>query len=203
MVAGVGIEPNVELAAAAGLPIANGIVVDALGRVAGREDVFAAGDVARFPCPALGGELRVEHEDHAKNHGKLVGANMAGAAEPYDYLPFFYSDLFDFGYEAVGELDSRLDMVIDGEDAGRADDGLLPRRRATAAGSPALEHLRAGGGRERADPRRQARRAGRSRSPPHMSFAALPTHDGQARGAPRVSHVRSTRRGGSTEMTHE
>ena len=48
--AGIGIEPNVELAAAAGLPVANGIVVDALGRVGGREDVFAAGDVARFPC---------------------------------------------------------------------------------------------------------------------------------------------------------
>ena len=118
VVAGVGTEPNVELAAAAGLPIANGIVVDALGRVAGREDVFAAGDVARFPCPALGGELRVEHEHHAKNHGKLAGANMAGAGEPYDYLPFFYSDLFDLGYEAVGELDSRLEMVIDGDEVG-------------------------------------------------------------------------------------
>jgi 3-phenylpropionate/trans-cinnamate dioxygenase ferredoxin reductase subunit len=118
VVAGVGTEPNVELAAAAGLPIANGIVVDALGRVAGREDVYAAGDVARFPCPALGGDLRVEHEHHAKHHGRLAGANMAGAAEPYDYLPFFYSDLFDLGYEAVGELDSRLEMVIDGKDVG-------------------------------------------------------------------------------------
>ena len=118
VVAGVGTEPNVELAVAAGLPIANGIVVDALGRVAGREDVYAAGDVARFPCPALGGELRLEHEHHAKNHGKLAGTNMAGAGEPYDYLPFFYSDLFDLGYEAVGELDSRMEMVIDGDEVG-------------------------------------------------------------------------------------
>jgi NADPH-dependent 2,4-dienoyl-CoA reductase/sulfur reductase-like enzyme len=115
VVAGLGIEPNVELAAAAGLPVDNGIVVDTLGRAGGREDVFAAGDVARFPIAALGGERRVEHEDHAKSHGRRVGANMAGAGEPYDHLPFFYSDLFDVGYEAVGDLDSRLDVLADGD----------------------------------------------------------------------------------------
>ena len=123
VVAGIGIEPNVELAAEAGLPVANGIVVDALGRVGGRADVFAAGDVARFPVPALGGDLRVEHEDHAKSHGRRVGANMAGAAEPYDHLPFFYSDLFDLGYEAVGELDSRLQTIIELGELG--DEGLV------------------------------------------------------------------------------
>jgi len=112
VVAGIGIEPNDELAAAAGLPVANGIVVDAYGR-AGRDDVFAAGDVARFPAVALAAELRVEHEDHAKSHGRHVGANMAGAGEHYDHLPFFYSDLFDVGYEAVGQLDARLDTVVD------------------------------------------------------------------------------------------
>ena len=73
--------------------------------------MFAAGDVASFPGGPLGGFRRVEHEDHAKRHGRLVGANMAGAAEPYQHLPFFYSDLFDLGYEAVGELDSRLDTL--------------------------------------------------------------------------------------------
>jgi NADPH-dependent 2,4-dienoyl-CoA reductase/sulfur reductase-like enzyme len=115
VVAGIGIEPNVELAAAAGLPVANGIVVDAFGRVDGRQDVFAAGDVARFPVPALATEMRVEHEDHAKSHGRRVGANMAGATEAYDHLPFFYSDLFDLGYEAVGQLDSRLDTLTEGD----------------------------------------------------------------------------------------
>jgi 3-phenylpropionate/trans-cinnamate dioxygenase ferredoxin reductase component len=113
VVAGLGIEPNVELAARAGLPVNDGIVVDALGRVGGRDDVFAAGDVARFPVSALGGDLRVEHEDHAKSHGRRVGANMAGAAEPYEHLPFFYSDLFDLGYEAVGVLDPRLDTLVE------------------------------------------------------------------------------------------
>jgi 3-phenylpropionate/trans-cinnamate dioxygenase ferredoxin reductase subunit len=118
IVAGIGIEPNVELAVEAGLPVRNGIVVDAFGRVGGHEDVFAAGDVARFPVAVLGGDLRVEHEDHAKSHGRRVGGNMAGADRPYDHLPFFYSDLFDLGYEAVGELDSRLDTLADGDESG-------------------------------------------------------------------------------------
>jgi 3-phenylpropionate/trans-cinnamate dioxygenase ferredoxin reductase component len=111
VVAGLGIEPNVELAVAAGLPVDGGIVVDEYGRVGGREDVFAAGDVARFPMNALGESMRLEHEDQANSHGKAVGANMAGAAEPYDHLPFFYSDLFDLGYEAVGAVDSRSATV--------------------------------------------------------------------------------------------
>ena len=108
MIAGLGIEPATELAAAIGLPVDDGIVVDELGRAGGRDDVFAAGDVARFPLAALGHAVRVEHEDHANTHGQTVGANMAGAGQPYDHLPFFYSDLFDLGYEAVGDLDSRL-----------------------------------------------------------------------------------------------
>jgi NADPH-dependent 2,4-dienoyl-CoA reductase/sulfur reductase-like enzyme len=113
VIAGLGIEPRVQLAADAGLPVDDGIVVDDRGRVDGQERVFAAGDVARFPEAALGGARRVEHEDHAKSHGRRVGANMAGADEPYNHLPFFYSDLFDHGYEAVGELDSRLRTVAD------------------------------------------------------------------------------------------
>jgi 3-phenylpropionate/trans-cinnamate dioxygenase ferredoxin reductase component len=111
VVAGLGILPNVELAEAAGLPVDNGVVVDEYGRIGGRDDVFAAGDVANFPSVALGKRFRVEHEDHANTHGRMVGANMAGANTPYDHLPFFYSDLFDLGYEAVGEVDSRLATV--------------------------------------------------------------------------------------------
>ncbi len=108
VVAGLGIVPDTELAQAAGLPVDDGILVDELGRVEGRDDVFAAGDVARFPSPVLGRSFRVEHEDHAKSHGRLVGENMAGAGMPYDHLPFFYSDMFELGYEAVGEIDPRL-----------------------------------------------------------------------------------------------
>jgi 3-phenylpropionate/trans-cinnamate dioxygenase ferredoxin reductase subunit len=116
VVAGLGIEPNTELATDAGLPVENGIPVDEAGRVGGHEDVFAAGDVARFPVAALGGSMRVEHEDHAKSHGRLAGKNMAGADERYEHLPFFYSDLFDLGYEAVGDLDARHETVPDWEE---------------------------------------------------------------------------------------
>jgi NADPH-dependent 2,4-dienoyl-CoA reductase/sulfur reductase-like enzyme len=113
VVAGLGITPRVELAEQLGLPVDDGVLVDEYGRVDGRDDVFAAGDVARFPAVALGGTRRVEHENHANSHGRKVGANMAGANEPYDYLPYFYSDLFDLGYEAVGDVDSRLETAAE------------------------------------------------------------------------------------------
>src|SRR3984893_2864279 len=119
VVAGLGISPNVELAEKAGLPIDNGIVVDKFGRVGGRDDVFAAGDVANYPNLVLGDQLRVEHEDHANTRGRVVGASMAGANQPYDHLPFFYSDLFDLGYEAVGEVDARLATVETWEEPNR------------------------------------------------------------------------------------
>ena len=111
VVTGIGVEPAVDLAVAAGLTVDNGIVVDEYGRAEGQPDVFAAGDVANFPMIALGKRFRVEHEDHARTHGRTVGANMAGATSAYDHLPLFYSDMFDLGYEAVGEVDSRLATV--------------------------------------------------------------------------------------------
>ena len=112
VVAGLGIRPNDELARAAGLEVDDGVVVDEHLRTR-HPDVYAAGDVARFPSPALGERLRVEHEDAANTTGGLAGRSMAGAPSPYRELPFFYSDLFDLGYEAVGILDARLETVAD------------------------------------------------------------------------------------------
>lgn len=112
VVAGIGIRPNVDLAQAAGAQIDDGIVVDEHLRAIG-SDVFAAGDVARFPHSALGKLMRVEHEDNALQMGRLAGRNMAGAGEAYTHTPYFYSDLFDLGYEAVGETDSNLQIFSD------------------------------------------------------------------------------------------
>jgi 3-phenylpropionate/trans-cinnamate dioxygenase ferredoxin reductase subunit len=112
LVAGLGILPGVELAEQAGLRVDNGIVVDQACRTS-HPDIYAAGDVANFENPLLGTRLRVEHEDNANTMGRTAGLNMAGRATPYDHLPFFYSDLFELGYEAVGEVDSRLDTVSD------------------------------------------------------------------------------------------
>jgi NADPH-dependent 2,4-dienoyl-CoA reductase/sulfur reductase-like enzyme len=112
VVAGLGISPNVELAQAAGLEVDNGIRVDASLRTS-QPDVYAAGDAASFHNPALDQWLRVEHEDNANTMGRLAGQSMAGRDVTYDHLPFFYSDLFELGYEAVGEVDSRLQTVAD------------------------------------------------------------------------------------------
>jgi len=113
--AGIGIQPNVELAGMAGLEVGNGILVDQFLRT-NHPDIFSAGDVASFYNPALGKRIRVEHEDNALTMGRLAGRNMAGELEPYHHLPFFYSDLFELGYEAVGELDARLETVADWRD---------------------------------------------------------------------------------------
>jgi 3-phenylpropionate/trans-cinnamate dioxygenase ferredoxin reductase subunit len=112
VVAGIGIQPNIELARAAGLAVENGIVVDDF-LCTGHRDIYAAGDVAAFYNPALEARLRVEHEDNANTMGQMAGRNMAGDSTPYDHLPFFYSDMFDLGYEAVGEMSPELEVVAD------------------------------------------------------------------------------------------
>jgi 3-phenylpropionate/trans-cinnamate dioxygenase ferredoxin reductase subunit len=112
VIAGIGIVPNVELAEAAGITVGNGIVIDETLHTSS-PDIFAAGDVAEYSNSTLGKRLRIEHEDNANTMGKQAGRNMAGANEPYDHLSYFYSDLFELGYEAVGELDSRLETVVD------------------------------------------------------------------------------------------
>lgn len=112
VVAGLGIQPNTSLAEQAGLKVDDGIVVDELLRTS-NPDVYAAGDVANFYSAALDRRMRVEHEDNANVMGELAGRNMAGQSDIYSHQPFFYSDLFDLGYEAVGELDPSLDIVED------------------------------------------------------------------------------------------
>ncbi|HEU5262977.1 MAG TPA: FAD-dependent oxidoreductase [Gemmatimonadales bacterium] len=112
VVAGLGIQPAVELAEQAGLRVEDGIVVNEFCRTS-HSDIYAAGDVANFHNPALGARIRVEHEDNANTMGRIAGQNMAGQQVPYHHLPFFYSDLFDLGYEAVGDVDARYETVAD------------------------------------------------------------------------------------------
>jgi 3-phenylpropionate/trans-cinnamate dioxygenase ferredoxin reductase subunit len=119
VVAGIGLLPNVELAEAIGLETENGIVVDENLRTRD-PNIYAAGDVAAFQSPALDMRMRVEHEDNANTMGRIAGQNMAGKIAPYDHLPFFYSDMFELGYEAVGQLDSRLETFADWRDEFRA-----------------------------------------------------------------------------------
>ncbi len=112
IVVGVGIAPEVELAEAAGAEVEDGIVVNELLQTS-LPGVYAAGDNALFPYRALGRRTRVEHWDNALTQGKQAGRNMAGAQEAYTHLPYFFSDLFELGYEAVGECDPRLETFAD------------------------------------------------------------------------------------------
>ncbi len=118
VVAGLGVEPDVALAEAAGIACENGILVDA-GLRTSAPDIWAAGDVARFESAALGEMVRVEHEDNALTMGRAAGRSMAGEPVRWTHLPFFYSDLFDLGYEAVGKLDARLETVTSWKTANR------------------------------------------------------------------------------------
>jgi 3-phenylpropionate/trans-cinnamate dioxygenase ferredoxin reductase subunit len=115
VVAGVGIHPNLDLAKQAGLQIDNGIVVNEQLQTL-NPDIYAAGDAANFFHSALGKRLRVEHEDNAVQMGKLAGRNMAGAHDTYTHIPMFYSDLFELGYEAVGEMSSKMETFSDWEE---------------------------------------------------------------------------------------
>ena len=112
IVAGIGIEPETQLAKSAGLKIDNGIVVNEFLQ-SSSPDIYAAGDNANFPYQALDRRMRVEHWDNAVNQGKFAGMNMAGEKTAYTYMPYFFSDLFDFGYEAVGIVSSKLETFAD------------------------------------------------------------------------------------------
>lgn len=110
VIAGIGITPNVGLAEAAGLDVADGVIVDGSLRTS-HPDIYAAGDVAAFYDEVLHRRRRVEHEDAANTMGEAAGRAMAGADVVYRHTPAFYSDMFDLGYEAVGLLDARLETV--------------------------------------------------------------------------------------------
>ena len=112
VIVGVGVTPEMELAKSGGLQVGNGIVVNEYLETS-NPDIYAAGDNALFPYQALGQQMRLEHWDNSLSQGKWAGRNMAGAHEPFIYQPFFFSDLFELGYEATGEVDSRLETFAD------------------------------------------------------------------------------------------
>ncbi len=112
-VMGVGIRLNTELARDAGLELREGdgaVVVDEFLRTSD-PDIYAAGDIAAWPDPTFGKQLRVEHWDVAYNQGMRAGRNMAGPAKPYTALPYFFSDLFDLSFEVWGDL-SAWDQTV-------------------------------------------------------------------------------------------
>jgi 3-phenylpropionate/trans-cinnamate dioxygenase ferredoxin reductase subunit len=120
IIVGVGITPNIQLAAAAGLEVDNGIWVNAQLR-SSDPDIFAAGDVANALHPLLGKHIRVEHWFNALNQPLTAAKAMLGQDAAYDHVPYFYTDQYDLGMEYAGyvEPDNYDEVVFRGDVDGR------------------------------------------------------------------------------------
>jgi 3-phenylpropionate/trans-cinnamate dioxygenase ferredoxin reductase component len=115
VVIGAGVHPDVHLAEKAGLEVDNGIVCDEFLH-SSAEGIWAAGDVCSYQSRVHGRRLRVEHWDVAFNQGQAAGANMAGAEEPYEVVPYFFSDLADWAsLEYVGPAQDWDEVIWRGD----------------------------------------------------------------------------------------
>ncbi len=110
IVVGVGVLPNVELAAEAGLPVASGIIVDEY-LLTSDPDISAIGDCALFASPRFGGSLRLESVQNATDHARCVALRLTGDAKPYDGQPWFWSDQGDDKLQIAG-LTTGYDRVV-------------------------------------------------------------------------------------------
>ncbi len=119
VIVGVGIQPNVEIAEAAGLEVDNGIVVDEYCETS-RPGIYAAGDVARFYHPLLGERIRLEHWSNAQKQGAAAAKNMLGMREPYDEVPWFWSDQYDINLQLIGHSSGWDEVVTRGSVGDRA-----------------------------------------------------------------------------------
>lgn len=112
-VVGLGIEPVTDLLAGTGVEIDNGIVVDEFCRT-GVEGIYAAGDVANHYHPVFERRIRVEHWQNALNHGPAAARSMLGKGEPYDEVPWFWSDQYDFNLQYAGFHTEWDELVVRG-----------------------------------------------------------------------------------------
>jgi NADPH-dependent 2,4-dienoyl-CoA reductase/sulfur reductase-like enzyme len=110
LVIGIGVTPNVDLAALAGLECEDGIVVDEYGATSA-PDVYAAGDAVRYPDSFLERRVRSENWMHAQNHAAAVARNAIGAGEPYRQTPFMWSDQYDLKIQTTGRFDTDVHIT--------------------------------------------------------------------------------------------
>jgi 3-phenylpropionate/trans-cinnamate dioxygenase ferredoxin reductase subunit len=113
VVVGLGIEPVTELLAGTDVEIDNGIVVDEFCRT-GVEGIYAAGDVANHYHPVFERRIRVEHWQNALNQGSAAGRSMLSKGEPYDEVPWFWSDQYDFNLQYAGFHTEWDELVVRG-----------------------------------------------------------------------------------------
>ncbi len=119
-VIGIGVIPNTELAADAGLDVDNGIVVDETGRTSDA-DIFAAGDVTNHPNALFGRRVRLESWENAQNQAIATARAMLGKGEPYAEIPWFWSDQYDVNLQLIGLPEGWDETVIRGDPAGSPD----------------------------------------------------------------------------------
>ena len=112
-IAGIGVVPNVELAERAGATVDNGIVVDERF-LSSLPDVYAIGDVARFPEPVSGRLRRIEHWTNSEAHGAHLGRQLAGSTDPYDAFPVFFTQLFDRKLQVLGDVEPAVECILRG-----------------------------------------------------------------------------------------